>query len=235
MRFEARWCWQGYFDLSSPGRRETTTQAIRDELTQRLGQGAQKLQIAQYPVGPQFKHTFWWREGDRDYAEAQFFARVSGDHPILSLGVSIEKGLEDLSGIAATRQGAYRMDRKSWDWPKLLKRAGQLLTEDVRTSAKKCDRPVCIRIVSHQPSLDEVRRHSRTFVLFQDRWFERHVGTSDTKKVTAYLGEVDKRRDSWVVVYIGCELSPTEVEGMEPAQVADALMCFANVRERLHK
>jgi hypothetical protein len=72
-------------------------------------------------------------------------------------------------------------------------------------------------------------------VLFQDQWFERHVGTSDTKKVTAYFGEVDERRDLWVVVYIGCEWSPAEVEGMEPAQAADALMCFANVRERLHK
>ena len=72
MRFEERWLWQGYFDFSGQDPRKTTTQVIRNELARRLGLEARTLRIRQYPVGPQFRHTYWWREGRRDYADAQF-------------------------------------------------------------------------------------------------------------------------------------------------------------------
>jgi hypothetical protein len=150
---------------------------------------------------------------------------------------SVREGLEKKrTGIAAAKhEAAHRMDRKSWDWPRLLKHAEQLFTNDVPVSVKKCKRPVFVRIVCHQPARGEVPRSSRTFVLYEDRWFERHGRETDTKAMTAYLREVDKRPDWWVVVYIGCDFSPNEIEGMAPAQATDVLMCFANVRDRLHK
>jgi hypothetical protein len=234
MKLEARWLWQGHFSFANQERGESTAQKIRDELARRLGQGSETLRIGQYRVGPQVKHTYWWRESERDHAEAQFFARVSGDHPVLSLGVSVEKGLEDLSNLPAAKHDAYRMDRKTWDWPKLLKRAEQVFTEDLPASAVRCERPVSVRLVSHRPG-DKKARSRRSFVLMNDKWFERHEGSADVKEMVAYLSELDGQPDWWVNVYIGCVLAPGEVEGMEPAQAADILMCFANVRERLRK
>jgi hypothetical protein len=64
-------------------------------------------------------------------------------------------------------------------------------------------------------------------------YFRRHTGTADAKDVVRYLRELDHKRDRWVVAYIGAELSPSEVEGMGPAEAAEPLMCFANVRKRL--
>ena len=100
---------------------------IRESLCVALGLPANGLEIASYPTGPQFRHTYWWRDHKVDYAEAQFVAAISHVHPVLSLGVSVEKGLE---GGTATRP-ERAMDRRVWDWPRLVDGLSEILLTDV--------------------------------------------------------------------------------------------------------
>ncbi|HXG45650.1 MAG TPA: hypothetical protein VNJ71_12940 [Gemmatimonadales bacterium] len=90
----AAWLLKGHCDCAGQDRSNTTTVAIRAPLCEALGRPRDGLQIANYSVGPQLKHTFWWREGSTDDAETQFVATISRKHPVLSLGLSVEKGLE---------------------------------------------------------------------------------------------------------------------------------------------
>ena len=72
MDLQGDWLFRGYFDVSDPAGGPSITQQVRDSLAARLGQPAGSLRIASYPVGPAWRHTFWWGEGESDYAEAQF-------------------------------------------------------------------------------------------------------------------------------------------------------------------
>jgi hypothetical protein len=118
------WLLRGHFDLSAEDPRHTTTAAVRDALSKALGRS---LRIKTFPVGPNWKHTFWFREGDEDYAEAQFFMRVDADCPILSLGVCVEKGVETMGSGGPAGSDADQMDRRIWDWQRLVDRRWELL------------------------------------------------------------------------------------------------------------
>ena len=76
------WLLQGYFDLSQQDSRHTTTQQIRNELCTALGLSKKSLSIPNFPARAKWKNTFWWREGNVDYAEAQFVAGISQTQPI---------------------------------------------------------------------------------------------------------------------------------------------------------
>ena len=128
MSIQSAWLVRGYFDLSADDPRHTTTQAIRDALSTALGR---QFRIAMYPVGANRKHTFWWREGTVDYAEAQFFWRIDEDCPVLSLGISVEKGREGPSTLPIPEPDPERMDRRTWDWQRLMERRLELLEIDV--------------------------------------------------------------------------------------------------------
>ncbi len=80
MGIQSSWLIRGYFDLSDEDPHRTTTQETRDALSAALGR---QLRIAMYPVGPNWKHTSWWREGTVDYAGGQFFLRIDEDCPVL--------------------------------------------------------------------------------------------------------------------------------------------------------
>ncbi len=70
MNFSGSWVRRGYFDFSTDDHRHAPTQAIRKELAVAIGVTADALRIKSFPVGPAWRHTFWWREGHSDYAEA---------------------------------------------------------------------------------------------------------------------------------------------------------------------
>ncbi len=73
------------------------------------------MEMASYPVGAGWRHVFWWRETEADLAEAQFIASISEEYPILSLGISVEKGR------ATATKNRPALD-PTWDWRNLLRR-----------------------------------------------------------------------------------------------------------------
>jgi hypothetical protein len=136
MSIHSSWLTRGYFDMSEEDSRPTTTQEIRDALAATL---ADPMRIAMYPIGPNWKHTFWWRDGSEDYTEAQFFMRIAEDYPILSVGVSVEKGLEL---PAVTERDSKHMNRRTWDWQRLTDRCNEVLETDVPFCAQQLHQPI---------------------------------------------------------------------------------------------
>jgi hypothetical protein len=147
---------------------------LKANLCAALGLPKDGLRIAYYPVGPQFRHIYWWREGSDDYAEAQFVAAISKDHPVLSLGVSIEKASED----GEAKRAGDAMDRCTWDWPRLVKGLADILSSDVPAAAKALNSSVHMRVWSRpRPKGERVGWHTRAFSFVDDQWFERHAGS----------------------------------------------------------
>lgn len=227
----AAWLLKGHFDFAGQDQHNTTTLSIKAGLCEALGLPSDGLQIANYPVGPQFKHTFWWREGRTDYAEAQFVAAISKEHPVLSLGVSVEKGLEG----SAIRRPEEVMDRRVWDWPRLVARLSDVLSTDVPKVATGLGSPIHLRVRRGARSDGERRWwQTRAFSFVQDRWFERNAGRVrvEAEAVVEQVRELDDRKDLWAIVTITCDLGPAEADGMTPSQAAALLLQFAGIRRR---
>jgi hypothetical protein len=232
MPMKASWLHRGFFahlmDEDPP-----ILHAVRDELCKRLHLKSDSLQIAYFPGKSGFKHTCWWREGDTEYAEAQFFAQVSTAHPVLSLGVAVEKGREDAPWPASLSK-KQRMTRKTWDWPRLIKHAPDVLARGVVDASSSLKAPVNVRVRSRRSA----KRHTtgwetRAFSFLKDRWFERHVGNSDAPRIIKHFRELDGYPDAWAIVHFALDLAPSDVEGMKPSKVADVLMAFDGIRSTL--
>jgi hypothetical protein len=232
---KGEWVSRGYFHVGS-GSEKSVTQAIRDELSARLGLTPPGLQIRSYPVGPAFRHTFFWREGQRDYAEAQFFARIAEDHPVLSLGMTVEKGLEDLHGVPRSKRASYSMHRATWDWSRLVTSTTLLLGDDARQCAAEVQRPLIVRIKAKRLfPRTEVKRMSRTFALVDGTWFERYVGRVEPREMATYIASVDRKREWWGNLYMSVDFGPAEIDGMPATRVAEILMAFDPARRRLRR
>ena len=144
MALQANWLLKGYFQV------DDQMQQIREGLAARLGRPASAVHIAFYPVGPIWKHTYWWREGETKYAEAQFFARIAEEYPVLSVGASVEKGLEDTDAVPSERREAFLMDRRTWDWQRLKSRIRDVVKTDVPACASLLARPIELRFSASQ-------------------------------------------------------------------------------------
>jgi len=228
----AMWLQKGHFDFSRQDSRNTTSLLIRSNLCAVLSLPKDGLEIRRYPVGPQFSHVYWWREGSEDYAEAQFVAAISKDHPVLSLGVSIEKGREDAESMRA----GDAMDRRSWDWPRLVIGIADILSDEVPAASKALDASVHVRIWTRKrPDNDRSGWYVRAFSFVDDEWFERHAGRVrvDVEAIVDYLRELDGTLDEWAIVHLARDFSPAEVDGMSPSDVASILMRFNGLRRRL--
>jgi hypothetical protein len=227
VNLQSSWLLQGYFDFSSSHSHQSPSQEIRDALAQGLGLSSAALKIASYPVGPAWRYSFWWREGDSDYAEAQFFAQI-GHFPILSLGVSVEKGLEG-SRVPTAQQ----MNRRTWDWRGLIDRGELILSEDAPEASERLQQPINLRIrVSHSGDSDFYQ--FRTFSFVSGQWYERRVGSATVADIMRYLRDVDQRVDCWADVHFSIDLTPAEVEGMDATSVARLLLQFDRIRQRVH-
>src|SRR5262245_55404576 len=149
----AIWLQKGHFDFSGQDGRSTTSQLIKENLRVALGLPKYGLRIAFYPGGMRQRHIYWWREGKVKYAEAQFVAAISKEHPVLSLGVSIEKGCED----AEAKRAGDAMDRRTWDWPRLVKGVADILSSGVPAVARTLNSPVQVRVWSRPRSKEGER------------------------------------------------------------------------------
>jgi hypothetical protein len=223
----ASWLLKGHFDFSARDSRHTITQLIRADLCAALSLPKDGLRIASFPVGPAWRHIFWWREGNTDYAEAQFFAEVSETHPVLSLGVAVEKGLEDRA-----RRPEELMDRATWDWPRLVKHLPVVLSTDVVAAAAALRGPINVRIRSRQADT-EAAWETRAFSFVDGGWFERHVGRADPDKIAEYVRALDGQRDSWAIVHFAHDLGPAEADGLQASGAAALLIGFDGIRRRL--
>jgi hypothetical protein len=231
--FSSDWLHKGYFDFSGQDSHHTTTLMIKADLSTGLGLPANGLRIASYPVGPQFRHIYWWREGGADYAEAQFMAAIAKEHPILSLGVAVEKGREDsLVGI-----GPDRMDRKTWDWPRLVALMTDILDDEVPAVASRSQCAVHLRVSSrgYLPSNDESAWRTHAFSFVEGQWYERHAGRVrvEPNEIHNYVKALDAKPEAWVIVHFARDLTPQEVQGIPPSRAAAMLLEFSPLRRRL--
>ena len=222
------WLVRGYFNLSADGQ-PTVTQEVKGALSAALGS---PLKIKMYPVGPAWRYTFWWREGSADYAEAQFYVRIDEDCPVLSAWVTVEKGRE---GAAADTAPSERMERRTWQWQRLIERRENVLEADVPEIAARVQRPISVRVRAYQPgSNGELSLPgSTTFCFANSQWSQRHRGTADVSTIASHLQWLDQQKHLWVDLYFAVDLGPHEVEGMTAAELASVLIRFQPIRQRL--
>jgi hypothetical protein len=227
--FSADWLFKGHFDLSKQPPHGTTTLQIKNQLSIALGlPKGNGLQVASFPVGPQKRHTYWWRETELKYGEAQFVAQISKLYPVLSLGVAIEKGRETGAG------GDWEMDRDVWDWDALVEQLPQILSSDIPAVAASSDAPVNVQFW-HSIDAEITGWRTRAFSYVREQWFDRHAGNvfATADAITAYLMDLNGRKDTWVIVHFVRDLGAKEVEGMSPSAAASILLEFSGIRDRL--
>lgn len=153
---------------------------------------------------------------------------------MLSIGVSVEKGLEKSDAAPAAKRGTYLMSRKTCDWHRLKSRVKEVLREDVPTWASLVSRPLELRFYAHQYARGRIgMRERRAFVFRDGAWFERHVGKATEAVIVDHVRDLDKRRDWWVDAYFGSDLFPGEVQGMKPDAFATILANSASIRRRI--
>jgi hypothetical protein len=168
-----------------------------------------------------------------DFAEAQFMAAISADYPVLSLGISVEKGLEKLPWPRA--DDPRNMQRATWDWQNFLKCSTEVLEIDVPNCSRKLGRPLTLRLIcipwqaGQRSSLREVQ----TFAYSDGAWYERHVGQVDPSAIAARLKEFDTRHGQWLNVHCVCDLAVSDIPGLDAAGVAGMLLAFASIRARI--
>lgn len=152
---------------------------------------------------------------------------------MLSLGVSIEKGLER----GAPRRPEQVMDRAVWDWPRLIGALPEIMSVDVPALAAKLAAPISVRVRTGIDVEGEPKRwwHVRAFSFFQDHWCDRHAGRVriDAGAIVDHVRELDQRHERWAIVHVVRDFSPKEVDGMQPAAAAAILLEFDGIRRRL--
>jgi hypothetical protein len=228
MVVQSSWLNRGYFALGNE--QPTVTQQIRDELCKTLRLPADGLHIANYPVGPVWRHTYWWREGIIDYIEAQFFLQISLEYPVLSLGVSVEKGFEDSS---ITKHESQQLVRDSWDWQQLVNSATDVVEEDIPAIADRLKQPVTVRFRRHDHNETILER--RAFTVEFHKWHERRKGQAGTQLIAEYISELDKFQNQWVIAHAAIDLSPSVAQGMSAGEIASLLVQFEPLRKRLRR
>jgi hypothetical protein len=226
------WLLKGHFDFDGQNPRKTTTMQIRDELCTARALPTKSLVIANFPSGQARKHTYWWRDTELEYGEAQFVAAVSKLHAILSLGVSVEKGVT----AATARRREEIMDPNTWDWSRVVDGLSSVLTQDIPSIAEAITEPVHVRIRSGDRTIAEGRAwHTRAFSFVQDQWFERHVERvrATPEDIVDYVHALNGQPDTWVILQFVRDLSADQADNKSPATIAAMLMQFDGLRRRL--
>jgi len=228
MELQTNWVIRGYFDLGVPPGGESVTKLVQASLASALGR---QIRRASYPVGPAWRYALWWREGDVNFAEAQFFASLSPEYPILSVGVSVEKGLEGPS--VGTDEERF-MHRSLWDWPRFVASCQALFELDVPACNREVRRSVVVRLrASGRGEESEGQKHTWTFVHHEGEWFERHKGTATPADISEHVRDLDKREDWWVNAHLACDLNASEVGHMTDKDLTTLLLAFAPLRRRI--
>ncbi|HET7699061.1 MAG TPA: hypothetical protein VFK57_25305 [Vicinamibacterales bacterium] len=200
--------------------RPSTMMQIRDALEQQLGGEQRKLRLVYFPPYQTLRHVYWWRQGAERFVEAQFVAELSRIHAVLSLGLSVEKGREE-------------MDAR-WDWHRFLKQLPVILNHDLPKVARVLRAPIEFRVRSRR----DVRGASdaweiRSFCLADKRWFHRHYGDTTVTKICDYLRELGEREDTWVIVHCVRDYFPDDVKNLNVLEAASTLAAFDGIRQRI--
>ena len=203
--------------------------SVRDELEKALGFRRNTLRISNYPVATNWKHTYWWREGNVEFAEAQFVAQIAKEYPVLSLGAAVEKGFE-IPQVPKQKS----MDRRTWDWPRFVDNVEQVLLRDVAEVATKLGESVHLRI-KNKAWRDEKGKPwtTRAFSFVDGKWFERYVGGIDPRVIVDHIRDLNNQKDFWAIVHFARDLGPNEADGLSAQQMAQALIAFDPIRRRL--
>lgn len=233
MNLEGAWLQRGFFNFSQQKPRTTTTTAIRDELCRGLGLGRGVLHIANYPTRANWRHTLWWRDGKEDHVEAQFFAQIAKEHPVLSLGISVEKGLEDQQAAGPKYN---LMVRPKWDWVRLVQHLPALLKQEVFECAAQLGSPLLVRLRARCINNGEtLLQKRRTYALVDGSWFDRHKGTTTPQEIAGEVCSFDSKADWYVDLHFCCDFAPEEVDGMRADEAAEILLKFNPIRVRLRR
>ena len=187
MSLQGNWLTRGYFDLRNADGGQTVTQQVRDNLADHLGQPRRAVKIRSYPVGPAWRHTVWWGEGEVGFPEAQFIMRTSEEYPILSVGLSVEKGM------GTPRVGAPKSDLmdETWSWNRFKDEADSFLEHDIPGCSSDIGRPISLRFFPYDyKAASPINIPRRTFVSDGGLWFERHVGSAKTSEIADYIREL---------------------------------------------
>ena len=125
-----------------------------------------------------------------------------------------------------------RLNRKTWDWAYLMQQSNEVSSSDVAIAAGALGGPVNIRIRRRDKGWPEHAWLYRAFSFVDGAWYERWVGRTDVTKIADYIRQLDPSA-AWGYVAFARDLGPTEADGMLPANVADTLLGFSPLRERL--
>jgi len=229
MKLQSEWVSRGYFTVKDPEGGEPLTKLVRTSIARALGRDSDEIHVAAFPVGPAWRYALWWREGNDDYAEVQFFAGLSQEHPILSAGISVEKGLE---GAAATKaRPTQSLDRATWDWPRFVERVEHLLEKDVPECSHRLGRSLVVRFrASGRGTESEGQRETRAYLYEGGAWFQRHKGIATVSDICDHVRELDSREDWWVNTHLCCDLTAAEVSNMNSDDLSEMLLAFAPIR-----
>lgn len=223
--FDPTWLESGVFSVGEDGR-PTRTQQVRDELN-RLERSSFSMHFLRDQGRP--PTVYYFRESPRGDIEAQFYMIADRDLRTLSLGLSIEKG-EEVKGAADGRH----MDRRTWDWPRLVALGEDELTRHIMAITKQLDHAVSLVIDYHRAGVgdDDGEHLSVPYTFFEGRWWKRGAPSS-AREAIARLREVDGKTDWWSDVWIIADYNQSEVAEMLPEQVAGILHAFKSLRDVL--
>jgi hypothetical protein len=128
------------------------------------------------------------------------------------------------------------MDRRRWDWQKLVQSLPEILEKELPATATAIDDEVHVRIRSRDRRITEARAwHTRAFSLVQGEWFERHAESVRAKPSTIVDHDqtLHQQPDTWVIVHVTRDLSADQVHTKSPEDLAAMLMQFNDLRRRL--
>jgi hypothetical protein len=88
------------------------------------------------------------REGTADYVEAQFYVRIDEDCPVLCWS----DRREGREGAAADTGPCERIQRRTWQWQRLIERRENVLEADIPEIAARVHRPISVRVRAFNPA-----------------------------------------------------------------------------------
>ena len=237
------WLVHGYFELETESGK-SFTQEVRDHLVSMLELKPKALTPKRLPRGST-PSWLWWRESEKPYREAQFFAGLALEYPILSIGVSVEKGFFErqpahesptsLRGVEPHPKSEKEwMDSETWDWHRLVAHRLAIL-EEVPAICERIRRPVLVKLHKKDSEDRTSEKWNRTFVYHEDSWFERHKGSIEPEEICSHIEGLDGQKDHWIDALFCCDLGPRDVDGMTTDQFAEILVSFAPLRARIRE
>lgn len=211
--FDPQWLRAGVLNLSND-RRPTRTEQVKLVLNELEGRPFQLIKLKSHGR----TSAYYLREGDLGEVEAQYYMSLDPMLHPLALGLSIEKG-EESPGANPDR----RMDRLSWDWPKLARMRTVELRNRVAAVSSDLGRPLAVIIDTHtEGSGDE---HDTVPFVFIGETVLKRTALVSIDALVALLRKIDRQKSLWADVWIMAELTELEVATLSPEERPPYALC----------